>query len=150
MSPLSISRGRCTDLFWGKAVRASNRHYHDRRQEIQQPRALYSEGPAPRPAIVFGFNHLYTSLVFGLLWNNNSALEQGTFCVGRGYRRIIQVYKATRLYDLPNLVILARKYIERFGEALSVLDILRAARDIFPKLPKDKIWLPSYIKRNLQ
>ena len=70
--------------------------------------------------------------------------------MGRGYRRIIQVYKATRLYDLPNLVILARKYIERFGEALSVLDILRAARDIFPKLPKDKIWLPSYIKRNLQ
>ena len=37
------------------------------RQEIRHPRAFHSEVPALRPAIVFGFNHLYTFLVFGLL-----------------------------------------------------------------------------------
>lgn len=80
----------------------------------------------------------------------NSALDQGTSCVAREYRRSILVYKAARLYDLPGLEVLARKYIEQFGESLPLFDILRATRDAFSRLPKDESWLPSYIKRNLQ
>ena len=70
--------------------------------------------------------------------------------MAREYRRSILIYNTARLYDLPGLEILARMYIEQFGETLSVFDMLRATRDVFSKLPKDEAWLPSYIKRNLQ
>ncbi|CAI7659764.1 unnamed protein product [Penicillium bialowiezense] len=54
------------------------------------------------------------------------------------------------MYDIPDLQILARKYIEYFGKGISTIDILRLMKRIFSKLPEDETWLRSYLKRALQ
>lgn len=78
-----------------------------------------------------------------------SPLERGVDCIAREYRRSVLVYEAARAYDIPDLGALARKYIEHFGEALSLFDILRTVKEVFSKLPEDESWLPLYVKQKL-
>ncbi|KAF7183613.1 hypothetical protein CNMCM7691_003892 [Aspergillus felis] len=91
-------------------------------------------------------NFLYT----GTYETTRSTLDQGTSGVATEFRRSVLVYQASRTYGLPILEALARKYLEYFGESIPILDIIIAAREVFPELPDDETWLPSYIKRRLQ
>lgn len=79
-----------------------------------------------------------------------SPLDRGVDCIAREYRRSVLVYEAARTYDIFDLEALARRYIEHFGEALSLFDVLRTAKEVFSTLPDDESWLPHYIKQKLE
>ncbi|KAJ5970711.1 uncharacterized protein N7479_000629 [Penicillium vulpinum] len=80
----------------------------------------------------------------------NSPLDENVSYIGREYQRSVMVYYASRKYNITDLEILARKYIEYFGEAISTFEILCSTREIFSKLPEDEVWLPSYVRKVLQ
>jgi len=80
----------------------------------------------------------------------NSPLDENISYIEREYRRSVLVYHASRMYNITDLEILARKYIEHFDEAISTFEILRSIGEIFPKLPEDEVWLPSYVKKVLR
>lgn len=79
-----------------------------------------------------------------------SPLGRGVDCIAREYRRSVLVYEAARTYDIPDLEALARKYIEHFGMALSLFDVLRTIKEVFSKLPEDESWVPLYVKQKLK
>jgi hypothetical protein len=66
------------------------------------------------------------------------------------YRRSMLVYQAAREYDLYNLETYAKKYIEMFGESMSIFKKMEAAREIYSKLPQDETWLDSHINKQLR
>ncbi|KAF7164511.1 hypothetical protein CNMCM6106_001029 [Aspergillus hiratsukae] len=66
------------------------------------------------------------------------------------YRRSMLVYHAARKYDLYDLEMYAKKYIEMFGDSMSAFDRMEAAREIYSKLPQDEVWLPSYVNEQLR
>jgi hypothetical protein len=80
----------------------------------------------------------------------NSPLDENMSYFEREYQRSLLVYHASRKYNITDLEILARKYIEHFGEAISTFEILRLTGDIFSKLPEDEVWLPGYVRKLLQ
>ncbi|KAF4264834.1 hypothetical protein CNMCM8812_003392 [Aspergillus fumigatus] len=79
-----------------------------------------------------------------------TAFEPGASKIGIEFRRSMLVYQAAKEYDLYDLETYAKKYIEVFGESMSIFDIMEAAREIYSKLPKDEIWLTGYIYKQLQ
>ncbi|KAJ5469743.1 hypothetical protein N7539_009361 [Penicillium diatomitis] len=80
----------------------------------------------------------------------DSPVDDGISSAMREYRRSVLIYQASRTYQLPSLEALARDYIERFGEEMSISDILRTTSEVFSNLPEDETWLPKYIERNLR
>ncbi|PGG94985.1 hypothetical protein AJ80_10061, partial [Polytolypa hystricis UAMH7299] len=80
----------------------------------------------------------------------SSAPDPGVSCAVREYKRSVLAYHAARKHRLPELEVLSKKYIEHFGESISIFDILRAAGKAFSKLPDDEGWLLSHIKTKLQ
>jgi hypothetical protein len=60
------------------------------------------------------------------------------------------VYQVAREYDSYDLETYAKKYIEMFGESMSIFDIMEAAREVYSKLPKDETWLDKYINKQLR
>lgn len=80
----------------------------------------------------------------------NSPLDATVSLGEREYERSVMVYHASRVYEILDLEILARKYIEYFGEAITISSILRSTKKIFSKLPEDEVWLPDYLKGVLQ
>lgn len=79
----------------------------------------------------------------------DSTLTEGTY-MEREYQRSLLVYQASRTYNILNLGELAKKYIEHFDKAIPVYGILQATGRVFPKMPKDEVWLPNYIKKVLR
>jgi hypothetical protein len=79
-----------------------------------------------------------------------TAFEPGASKIGIEFRRSMLVYQAAKEYDLYDLETYAKKYIEVFGESMSIFDIMEAAREIYSKLPRDEIWLTGYIYKQLQ
>ena len=79
-----------------------------------------------------------------------TASEPGAFKMAIEYRRSMLVYQAAREYDLYDLETYAKKYIEMFGELMSIFDRMEAAREIYSKLPQDETWLASYINKQLR
>ncbi|EAL91126.1 hypothetical protein KXX54_001501 [Aspergillus fumigatus] len=79
-----------------------------------------------------------------------TASEPGASKIGIEFRRSMLVYQAAKEYDLYDLETYAKKYIEVFGESMSIFDIMEAAREIYSKLPKDEIWLTGYIYKQLE
>lgn len=80
----------------------------------------------------------------------NSPLDATVSLVEREYERSVMVYHASRVYEILDLEILARKYIEYFGEAISISGIQHSTKMIFSNLPEDEVWLPDYLKGVLQ
>ncbi|KAH3434733.1 hypothetical protein KXW39_002477 [Aspergillus fumigatus] len=76
--------------------------------------------------------------------------EPGVSQMAIEFRKSMLVYQAARKYDLYGLQTYAKKYIEMFGESMSIFDRMEAAREIYSKLPKDETWLASYINKQLQ
>lgn len=70
--------------------------------------------------------------------------------MAREYRRSVLIYLASRKYGLADLEALARKYIQRFGDELSLPVMLKETKDLFLTLPEDEDWFPSYVKEKLQ
>ncbi|KAJ5794830.1 hypothetical protein N7457_001429 [Penicillium paradoxum] len=80
----------------------------------------------------------------------NSPLEEWASDIEREYQRGLRIYQASRTYDIVDLEALAIRNIEQLGEELSILEILRATRDVYSSLPEGETWLPNYIESNLQ
>ncbi|KAF4292865.1 hypothetical protein KXX33_009211 [Aspergillus fumigatus] len=76
--------------------------------------------------------------------------DSGLSNVAIEYRRSMLVYHAARKYDLYDLEVYAKKYIQMFGQSMSAFDSMEAARKIYSKLPRDEAWLPSYLHERLR
>lgn len=70
--------------------------------------------------------------------------------ISREFQRAIQVYYATRKYEIHGLGELAKAYIEKLGDVLSISTILQAVRKVHSRLPKDETWLHDYLHSKLQ
>lgn len=79
-----------------------------------------------------------------------SSSDSDSNSIADEYRRSVLVYHASRICEISGLEALAKHYIERFGERLSLYDVLRLTRDVFSHLPEGETWLPIYIRSHLQ
>ncbi|KAH1545494.1 hypothetical protein KXX57_004575 [Aspergillus fumigatus] len=79
-----------------------------------------------------------------------TAPEPGVSTTAIEYRRSMLVYQAARRYDLYDLETYAKRYIEMFGESMSIFDRMETASEIYSKLPQDETWLASYFNKQLQ
>ena len=70
--------------------------------------------------------------------------------ISREFQRAIQVYYAAHKYEIHGLGELAKIYIEKLGDVLSISTILQAVRKVHSRLPKDETWLHDYLYANLQ
>ncbi|KAJ5522906.1 hypothetical protein N7513_003235 [Penicillium frequentans] len=82
--------------------------------------------------------------------NSNIDYNRPLSSIADEYRRSVLVYHASRICEISGLEALAKHYIERFGERLSLYDVLRLTRDVFSHLPEGETWLPIYIRSHLQ
>jgi hypothetical protein len=81
----------------------------------------------------------------------NAPLDIDTSDIAREYKISILVYQAARQYGLATLEALAEKYIQRFGDTMSLPDILRETRDAFSTAPdQGETWLLYHLKIKLQ
>ncbi|KAB8079105.1 hypothetical protein BDV29DRAFT_112192 [Aspergillus leporis] len=62
------------------------------------------------------------------------------------YRRSVLVYLAARKYGLEGLESHAKHYMEVFDRDVPTSDILRIARSIYSRLPKDDTWFQEYVR----
>lgn len=79
-----------------------------------------------------------------------SPLKKGVSDVAREYRKSVFVYEASRKYGIIDLENLAHQYIQRFGEGLTLSEILSETSDIFSRQWEDKDWFPDFIRGELQ
>ncbi|KAL5332341.1 hypothetical protein BJX70DRAFT_404700 [Aspergillus crustosus] len=80
----------------------------------------------------------------------SSAPDENSSSLDLEYRRSVQTYHAARTHGLHGLENLAIKYIRSLGESISIFQILRVAKTVFSKLPKDETWFRDYLQQNLQ
>jgi hypothetical protein len=66
------------------------------------------------------------------------------------YKRGILAYCTARSYEIHGLAGHALKTIERFGKELTIAQILDAVHAVYAKLPQDEVWLPTYLKAQLE
>jgi hypothetical protein len=66
------------------------------------------------------------------------------------YRRGILVYCTARLYEIDGLINHALATIVRFSKYLSIAQILDTTCDVYAKLPEDEVWLPTYLRTQLE
>ncbi|KAE8385108.1 hypothetical protein BDV23DRAFT_25571 [Aspergillus alliaceus] len=66
------------------------------------------------------------------------------------YRRSALAYLAARKYGLSGLESHAKHYIEVFDRDVPTPDILRVARVIYSKLPRDETWFQDYIRVKME
>ncbi|KAE8337513.1 hypothetical protein BDV24DRAFT_139981 [Aspergillus arachidicola] len=66
------------------------------------------------------------------------------------YRRSAFAYLAARKYGLGGLEAHAKHYIEVFDRDVPTPDILRIARSIYSKLPRDETWFQDYIRVKME
>lgn len=79
-----------------------------------------------------------------------SSLDQEESKIAQEYRKAVLAYHASRVYQLSALEVLAKGYIEDFGEEMSTPDTLRITREVLSKLPNDETWLLNHIKLSLE
>jgi arabinogalactan endo-1,4-beta-galactosidase len=75
----------------------------------------------------------------------SSPLGEGTSDLAREYKRSVLVYHASRNWALTDLEILAKQKMQHLDEEVTVLEILRAVRDVFSSLPAGETWKPAAI-----
>lgn len=74
-----------------------------------------------------------------------SPLERNVSFKEREFHRSIYVYQVSRSCKIPDLTKLAIKHIEEYSKGVPFPDILRWTAQIFPKLPKDEVWLQNFV-----
>ncbi|KAK0716165.1 hypothetical protein B0H67DRAFT_666792 [Lasiosphaeris hirsuta] len=62
----------------------------------------------------------------------------------------IRAYSAARAYELPDLMRLAQSRIRKYGEGLSLPDLLEITRDSHPTLSEGDNWFIDYLKSRIR
>lgn len=78
------------------------------------------------------------------------ALDGDISDMAREYWRSVLIYLASKKYGFVTLEVLAQQYIQRFGDEISLPDILRETKVVFLKLLEDENWFPNYVKGKLR
>ncbi|KAK0741333.1 hypothetical protein B0T18DRAFT_228981 [Schizothecium vesticola] len=65
-------------------------------------------------------------------------------------RTSIRAYSAARAYELPKLMRLAEKRIEKYGDGLSLPNLLEVTRDAHPTLSETDTWFLGYLKSRIR
>jgi hypothetical protein len=66
------------------------------------------------------------------------------------YRRGVLTYCTARSYEINGLVDHALNAIDRFGKDLTIAQILDAVCKVYAQFPEDEVWLPKYLKAQLE
>ncbi|PLN81876.1 hypothetical protein BDW42DRAFT_168037 [Aspergillus taichungensis] len=77
-------------------------------------------------------------------------VEDSTHGVRLEFQRALQVYYAADVYEIHGLGALAKRYIEKLGDVLSISTILQAVRKVHSRLPPNETWLHNYLHAKLQ
>lgn len=62
----------------------------------------------------------------------------------------IKVYVLARAYELPDLVRLAERNIEKFGDGMALPTLLEVASDAYPSLVDTDQWFIGYLKKRIR
>lgn len=62
----------------------------------------------------------------------------------------IKVYIFARAYDLPDLVRLAERNVEKFGDGMALPNLLEVASDAYPSLADSDQWFIGYLKKRIR
>ncbi|KAA8624135.1 hypothetical protein SMACR_08204 [Sordaria macrospora] len=62
----------------------------------------------------------------------------------------IKVYIFARAYDLPDLVRLAERNVEKFGDGMALPTLLEVASDAYPSLADSDQWFIGYLKKRIR
>lgn len=62
----------------------------------------------------------------------------------------IKVYIFARAYELPDLVRLAERNIEKFGDGMALPTLLEVASDAYPSLVDSDTWFIGYLKKRIR
>jgi hypothetical protein len=54
------------------------------------------------------------------------------------------------LYEINGLIDYALNAIDQFGKDLTIAPILDAVCEVYAQLPEDEVWLPRYLKAQLE
>jgi hypothetical protein len=65
-------------------------------------------------------------------------------------RTSIRAYSAARAYELPKLMRLAEKRIEKYGDGLSLPNLLEVTKDAHPTLSETDTWFLGYLKSRIR
>ncbi|KAK1826442.1 hypothetical protein QBC39DRAFT_21200 [Podospora conica] len=65
-------------------------------------------------------------------------------------RTSIRAYSAARSYELPKLMRLAEKRIEKYGDGLSLPNLLEVTKDAHPTLSETDTWFLAYLKSRIR
>ncbi|PYH88964.1 hypothetical protein BO71DRAFT_390574 [Aspergillus ellipticus CBS 707.79] len=65
------------------------------------------------------------------------------------FERSAHVYHAARQYEISGLEVLAKEYMQRFNDAVTITQILDIARKVYSRLPSDEEWFHWYIRSKL-
>lgn len=65
-------------------------------------------------------------------------------------RTSIRAYSAARAYELPKLMRLAEKRIEKYGDGLSLPHLLEVTKDAHPTLSETDTWFLGYLKSRIR
>ena len=65
-------------------------------------------------------------------------------------RTSIRAYATARAYDLPELMRLAEKNIEKHGEGLTLPHLLEITKEAHPGLSEADVWFLAYLKRRIR
>ncbi|KAJ5322369.1 hypothetical protein N7452_010658 [Penicillium brevicompactum] len=63
----------------------------------------------------------------------------------REFQRSVYVYLAARNCHLSGLITLACERIVEYSTEIPMLEVLRWTAEIFPKLPKNEVWLQTFV-----
>ena len=66
------------------------------------------------------------------------------------YKRSVRTYCVARKYGIAGLEVLAKTFIERFKDQVSIVDALETAEEAYRKLPKDDVWFTSYLEDEIR
>lgn len=61
------------------------------------------------------------------------------------YRRSVLTYQAAVCYGMSFLEDISRHYIEVFGDAVNIFEILAMAKDVYPRIQSTSSWYPAYL-----
>ncbi|PLB40326.1 uncharacterized protein BDW47DRAFT_123824 [Aspergillus candidus] len=79
-----------------------------------------------------------------------TSLDDPNQYIPREFQRAVQVYYTAHKYQIHGLGELAKTYIEKFGDEIRIVTILKAVRKVYSRLLNTETWLRGYLHTKLQ
>ncbi|PKY01775.1 hypothetical protein P168DRAFT_222284, partial [Aspergillus campestris IBT 28561] len=135
-------------------LRIGNNTYHI-------PATYLDKYPKLLPSFIFGeaypldidgdIGHAVVHFIYtGGYETLQTSLDDPNQYIPREFQRAVQVYYTAHKYQIHGLGELAKTYIEKLGDVIGIVTILKAVRKVHSRLPSDESWLHDYLHAKLQ